>query len=526
MELMDGKTLRHCIEAKPLPLDQLLELGIQIADGLDAAYAAGIIHRDIKPDNIFVTKRGHAKILDFGLAKLALAEGVDPKAALPTQATTEAMLTHVGTVMGTIAYMSPEQARGEELDAQTDLWSFGVVLYEMATARTAFPGNSAAMVHDAILNRAPLPATRLNPELPPDLDRLINKALEKDRNLRYQHASEIRTDLQRLKRDSESSRIAGTSASAMPAFPEKTFRRRKLGVALAVFIAILGVAAAGAWRLRAGRAAPIDSIAVLPFTNQGGDANTDYLTDGITEALIASLTHVPELKVKSRNSVFRYKGKDVDAEKAGNALGVAALVSGRVTPRGDRIEVSAELTEVRDNTEIWGQHYSAKSAEMISLQEQIAGDLADKLRSKLSASEKQQVTRPGTQNPEAYELYLKGRYFWNKRAVPDLETAISYFNQAIAKDPGYALAYSGLADVYLVTTGDGSGGIPSEAFRSRMPPPARRWNWTRPWPIPTPSWAPSRTITTGTLPEEKLSSRRRSKSTPMMLRHTSGTRRI
>ena len=201
---------------------------------------------------------------------------------------------------------------------------------------------------------------------------------------------------------------------------------------------------------------------MLPFANASGDANTDYLSDGITESLIASLTHVPELKVKSRNSVFRYKGKDVDVQKVGNDLGVTALVSGRVTPHGDNVEVSAELTDVRDNTEIWGQHYSGKSADIISLQQQIAGDLAGKLRSKLSGAEKQQVTKQGTQNPEAYELYLKGRYSWNKRTNADIKTAISYFNQAIAKDPGYALAYSGLADAYCVLPS--YGGIPSENF--------------------------------------------------------------
>ena len=205
-----------------------------------------------------------------------------------------------------------------------------------------------------------------------------------------------------------------------------------------------------------------DSIAVLPFTNGGGDANTDYLSDGITESLIGNLAHVPQLKVKSRSSVFRYKGKDVDAQKAGNELGVSALVSGRVTSRGDSIEVSAELIDVRDNTEIWEHHYSGKSADIISLQKQIAGDIAGKLRSKLSSSEKQQVTRQGTQNPEAYELYLKGRYAWNNRTCSELEKAISYFNQAIAKDPGYALAYSGLADVYSVLPN--FGGNPNEDF--------------------------------------------------------------
>ncbi len=298
---------------------------------------------------------------------------------------------------------------------------------------------------------------RLNPDLPPKLEDIINKALEKDRNLRYQNAADMRTDLQRLKRDTESTKITATQAS-----PDKPLKRRTLWVVLAACIVVIGLAAVGTWYLRSGRAAQIDSIAVLPFTNGGGDANTDYLSDGITESLIDNLAHVPQLKVKSRNSVFRYKGKDVDVQKVGNELGVSALVSGRVVPRGDSIEVSAELTDVRDNTEIWGQHYSGKSTDIISLQQQIAGDIAEKLRSKLSTSEKQQVTKQGTQNPEAYELYLKGRYYWNKRTASDIATAISYFNQAIAKDPGYALAYSGLADAYSVLPS--YGGTPSEDY--------------------------------------------------------------
>jgi TolB-like protein/Tfp pilus assembly protein PilF len=276
------------------------------------------------------------------------------------------------------------------------------------------------------------------------LERIINKCLEKDRNLRYQHASEIRTDLQRVKRDTESTKVA-TQAS-----PDKTFKPHKLAVVLAACIAAVALAAVGVWHLRSGRAAQIDSVAVLPFINGSGDANTEYLSDGIAESLTDSLTHVPQLKVKSRRSAFQFKGKDVNLQKVGDALGVSALVSGRVTPHGDSIEVSAEITDVRDNTEIWGQHYSGKSTEIISLEQQIAGDLAEKLRSKLSASEKQQVAKQGTRDPEAYELYLKGLYYWNKRTHSDLETAVSYFNQAIAKDPGYALAYSGLADAYIL----------------------------------------------------------------------------
>jgi TolB-like protein/DNA-binding winged helix-turn-helix (wHTH) protein/Flp pilus assembly protein TadD len=239
-------------------------------------------------------------------------------------------------------------------------------------------------------------------------------------------------------------------------------KRRKLGMGLAAGIAAIVLAAGGTWYLRSQRATQIDAIAVLPFTNGGGDANTEYLSDGITESLIDNLARVPQLKVKSRNTVFHYKGKDIDAQKVGSDLGVSATVNGRVVPRGDNIEVSAEVIDVRDNSVIWGQHYSGKSADIISLQQQIAGDIADKLRSKLSSSEKQQVANQGTQNPEAYELYLKGRYAWNKRTPSDLAAAISYFNQAIAKDPSYAVAYSGLAETYNVLPN--YGGTPSETY--------------------------------------------------------------
>ena len=387
---------------------------------------------------------------------------------------------------------SPEQVRTKELDARTDLFSFGAVLYEMATGDRPFHGESSAVICEAIMNRVPAAVMRQNHDVPTKLEEIINRALEKDRNLRYQHASDMRAELQRLKRDTDAGRSGAVPAAtssegqAVISSPKTSARavsmasaaassdtqvvvgllaRHKTALLAVIAGAVLILAGLGygAYRwLSPGSGSAIDSLAVLPFANVSGDANTEYLSDGITESLIANLAHVTQLKVKSRNSVFRYKGKDIDLQRVGNDLGVSALVSGRVIPRGDNVEVSAELTDVRDNTEIWGQRYTGKGTEIISLEQRIAGDLADKLRSKLSTTEKQQVTRQGTQNPEAYELYLRGRYSWNKRTASDIATAISYFNQAIAKDPGYALAYSGLADAYGVLPG--YGGPPNEDY--------------------------------------------------------------
>jgi serine/threonine protein kinase/Tfp pilus assembly protein PilF len=425
MEYIEGEPLKAVPSA-----DRVMEYALQIVDGVATAHSKGIVHRDLKPGNIFVTPDGRVKILDFGLATLQAAAG-------PTDATLTLGLTDPGTAVGTIGYMSPEQARGETVDARSDLWSMGVIFYELLTGVRPFEGSTQAVIFEGILSKTPVPPSARNPRIPAEWERIVARLLEKDRATRYQSAQDLLADLKRVNRDSSSN---GTSP------PLAAFRRRWRKYVLAASAGLILLAAIAYFLAR--RTAVIDSLAILPFANASQSADADYLSDGITDSLIANLSSLRGLKVKSRNAVRKYKGGDIDARQAGRELDVEAVLTGRIVQRGDVLSIRADLIDTRDNSEIWGENFERKTSEILSVQQDITARISGKLR--VSGEDKQQLARRETTNPEAYQLYLKGRYFASRFTKEGADRGLDYFRQAIAADPNYALAYQGLADYYSV----------------------------------------------------------------------------
>jgi serine/threonine-protein kinase len=477
MEYVDGETLREEIHRENSQLKILLKHLLQVAEGLAKAHAAGIVHRDLKPENIMITRDGHVKILDFGLAKL-LATKPGSAAEVGEAATVMMPVQHStpGVVMGTVGYMSPEQAQARTVDQRSDIFSFGCILYEAATGRKPFVGDSIIDTLHKIIHE-PAPAiTDFNPSASAELQRVIRKCLAKEPGKRYQTIRDAANDLEELIEelkgvsDSERSVAQSTSAttstdndgrgertvsvSQQPAssaeYIVSGFKQHKLAAAIALLVLVVGAVGLGLYLHARTTEAAIESIAVLPFENQNHDPETDYLSDGVTESIINSLTQLPNLKVIARSSVFRYKGKDADPIAVGNQLGVRAVLTGRIMRRGDELTISTELIDVRDNKQLWGEQYNQKVSDLLSLPRDIAGKITGTLRLKISGEEHNRMMKHYTDNPEAYQLYLKGRFYWNKRTGEAIKTSIEYFNQAIEKDPGYALAYAGLADCYVV----------------------------------------------------------------------------
>ncbi|MDQ3258964.1 MAG: protein kinase, partial [Acidobacteriota bacterium] len=486
-EFVEGETLRQKMTLSRFTLREALDVGVQIASALVAAHKAGVVHRDIKPENVMLREDGILKVLDFGLAKPTGRPTNQP--AVDYEAATRALVnTTPGTVMGTVSYMSPEQARGLEVDERTDIWSLGVVLYEMVSGRLPFEGETATDVLAVILHREPASLLLHRRDVPEELERIVEKALTKNREERYQLAKDLGVDLKRLRqrldveaeiersvtpeRNAEERHVAtggghpaagidyhaaaqtggGHHTTSSAEYVVTEIRRHKRG-ALLVLAALIAVTSAVAYfaylpHFVGGGGEGIRSIAVLPFANESGNADVEYLSDGMTETLISSLSQLPNLSVKARSSVFRYKGKETNPQTIGKELNVHAILNGRVLQRGDDLTLFLSLVDATTENNIWSKQYNRKLTNLVTLQTEIARDVSNNLKTKLSGADEEKLTKNYTENTQAYRLYLQGRFHWNKRTPQDLQKAIEYFEQSIAVDPNYALSFAGIADSY------------------------------------------------------------------------------
>jgi eukaryotic-like serine/threonine-protein kinase len=485
-EFVDGITLREHTGVTNLRVKEILSIIIQVSEALAAAHEAGVVHRDIKPENIMLRRRDQiVKVLDFGLAKVT-EQFVDHRFSDPEAPTKAFLHTEPSVILGTVRYMSPEQARGLPVDVRTDIWSVGVVLYEMVANHPPFEGPTASDLIVSILEREPVLLTEYAPDTPGELQRIVNRALSKDREKRYQSVKDLAMDLENLKWELEfnlerersassstgarvldrSARQATCQTMLQPTFPSNAsvhpspqlssaahivagIRQLNKGVLFGLAAVVLTLIGSYFYFSRTSKRA-IDSIAVLPFANVGGDPNTEYLSDGVTESLADSISQLPNLAVIASSSMFRYKGRDADPQTVGRELRVRAVLTGRMTQRGDSLLITAELVDVENNHRLWGGQYDRKMSDVLALQSEISREISEQLRLTLTGEQEKRLTKHYTESTEAYQAYLKGRYYWNKRTGNDLKKAIEYFNQAIATDPSYALAYAGLADCYIV----------------------------------------------------------------------------